>query len=286
MKTLLILVCIPSVFACTIVEGDRILGRDFAAANALFASLDPKVEIAASPIPGVTRVFRGDEIRRVARLNTVALTPPIAEMCFERATESLTPEKLMPALREALALEDTQIEILDFSHAPVPHGMLSFSKTGLSAAGMWRGRVVYDGSRSAPIWAKVHVTVERTWIEAAEPVSSGTLLSAAQLIVRKGPRFPFGPAPIDSVDAAASRKTLRSIRAGEPIFANMLILPRDIERGDTVRVEVKSGGALLEFDGIAQSPARIGESVLIKNPETSRFFQAHVDTKGKVSVTK
>ena len=133
---------------------------------------------------------------------------------------------------------------------------------------------------------KARVTVERSWIEAATPISSGASIDSAQLVIRTGPRFPFSPMPIDSIDSAANHKAARAIRAGEPIFASMLTQPREVEVGDTVHVNVACGGALLEFDAVAQSSAHAGEWVLVKNPENARLFQARVDSKGKVSVIK
>jgi flagella basal body P-ring formation protein FlgA len=286
-KTLLIFLAAP-VFACQVVDTDRIFGRDFAAANSEFATLDQKLSIAAAPIPGVARIFHAEEIARLARAHNIELTSPIADLCFERATEPLTIEKLMPALRTALHIDDAQIEILDFSRSTVPVGTVSFARAGLSTTGVspniWRGHVTYDETRSIPIWVKVKITVERTWIEASETIATGKVIEASQLVIRKGPRFPFGPAPIDAVDLAIAHKTLRAIRAGDPIFAAMLTTPPDVERGDIVRVEVTSGGALLGFDALAQSPAHIGEFVLVRNPENSRYFKARVDGKGKVSV--
>jgi flagella basal body P-ring formation protein FlgA len=273
-------------FACQVVATDRILGSDLATANSAFATLDPKLTIAAAPIPGVSRAFRPEEIARLAKVHNIALTPPIEEFCFERATEPLSVEKLMPALRTALGIDGAQIEILDYSRSNVPHGTLTFAKAGLSTTGMWRGHVTYDVTRSMPIWVKVKITVERTWVEASEPIATGKIIEASQIAIKKGPRFPFGPAPIDTVDLALAHKTLRSIHAGDPIFATMLTTPPAVERGDTVRLQVISGGALLAFDAQAQSPGRIGEFVLLKNPENSRYFKAHVDEKGKVSITK
>lgn len=281
----------PGAWACQIVEGNRILASDLAAADPAFGTLDPKLALVAAPMPGVSRVFRSEEIARLARLNGLTLSSPVAEVCFERATELLTPEKLMPALRAALATGDAQIEILDFSRFGIPRGTLSFSRTGLSSAGssstsLWRGHVTYDQSRTAPVWVRVRITTERTWVEAAEPIPSGKLIEASQIVLKKGPRFPFGLEPLDAIDLAAEHKSLRAIRLGEPIFASMLTKPCEVERGDVVRVEVSSGGAHLEFDAVAQSAARAGESIMVKNPENSGYFRARVDAKGKVSVTK
>ena len=71
-----------------------------------------------------------------------------------------------------------------------------------------------------------------------------------------------------------------------PVFATMLTKPHDVEHGDTVHVMVAIGEARLEFEAVAQSAARVGEHVLIKNPENGKLFQALVEDKGKVAVTK
>jgi flagella basal body P-ring formation protein FlgA len=281
----------PRAWACHIVEGDRILAGDFAGANPAFGTVDSTLAIVAAPAPGVRRVLLPEDIARLARMNGITLPSPPVELCFERATEQLTPEALMPVLRAALALDAVRIEILDFSRFGVPRGTLSFSRTGLASAGLsfvslWRGHVIYDRSRTAPVWVRVRITAERTWVEAAAPIPPGKLIDASQIVLRKGPRFPFGPAPLDALDLALARKPLRAIRQGEPIFASMLTKPPEVERGDVVRVEVSSGRAHLEFDAVAQSAAHAGESVMLRNPENGGYFQARVEAKGKVSVTR
>jgi flagella basal body P-ring formation protein FlgA len=281
----------PCARACQLVEGDHILAGDLAAASPAFGALDSTLPIVAAPAPGVRRVFLPEDVTRLARLNGIVLPLPAVELCFERATEKLTPEALMPVLRAALALDGAQIEILDFSRFGVPRGTLSFSRTGLSPAGLsfaslWRGRIIYDQSRTTPVWVRVHITLERTWVEAASRIPAGKLIETSQIVLRKGPRFPFGPAPLDALELAALHKPLRAIRRGEPIFASMLTKPCEVERGDLVRVEVSSGRAHLEFDAVAQSTAHAGESVLVKNPENGGYFQAHVEAKGKVSVIR
>ncbi len=268
--------------ACIAIDRDRILAGDFPQ----LAAIDPKLEIAPTPIPGVARTFRPDEIAKIARARNVSLAEPGDEVCFLRATAPLTIEKLQPALLAALNLSEAEIQIVDYSRGGVPNGSVSFARSGLSPAGMWRGRLIYDQSKSVPIWVKVRVTVDRAWIEATEEIRSGALIQAGQLTIRKGRRFPFGSMPVDAIELAANQKAVRAIHSGEPIFASMLTRPPQVEVGDRVHVNVSSGGALLEFDAIAQSSARTGDTVLIKNPENNRLFQARVDAKGKVSVIK
>jgi flagella basal body P-ring formation protein FlgA len=272
--------------ACHVVDGPRILGQDVASANSYFGALDPGLLVGASPLPGVQRVLHADELVRLARQNAIAPPTPAGEICFERATELLTGEKLLPVLRNALAIEGLNISIVDFSRYGVPRGTLEFTRAGLSAAGLWRGHVAYDGNRSMAVWVKVRATIDRTWVEAAQPLVSAKAIEAAQLFLRRGARFPFGPTPLSSIDAAAGRLPIRAIKAGEPIFASMLMAPREVERGDKVSVEVISGEARVLFDAAAETAGRLGELVLVRNPQNGKPFQARVDGKDKVAIRK
>jgi flagella basal body P-ring formation protein FlgA len=284
MKRALILFFTASAWACQIVDGDRILGKDLGAANPAFASLDPALDLGATPMAGVRRMFHASLLARLARENSIALAAPIAEVCFERATEPLTAAKLLPALERAVGLAGAKVEILDYSRYGVPRGDLEFTRSGLSASGMWRGRVVYSDRRSAPVWARVRVTTEQTWLEAVQPLTAGAAIQRADLAVRHGPRFPFGPEPVAAVDRAAGLTPVRTIPGGATLFATMLVAPREVERGDKVSVQVSSGGARISFDGTAESSGRAGETVLIRNPANGRLFQGRIQSKGKVVV--
>jgi len=286
MRIFLILAFVVQAFACQPIAGDRIFGRDLAAASPLFSAVDPELVVGPAPLPGVERVLRGEELLRFAQHNNIALSGPAPEVCFERVTEPLTPEKLLPVLRQALDIEGAQIEILDLSRSSVPDGTLHFTRAGLSTAGLWRGVVLFDQNRTTPVWAKVRVSTEQTWIEAAEPLAAGKPVTSSQLRVAKGPRFPFGPAPVASLDLVIGRAPLRSVKTEEPIFASMLVAPREIERGDQVSVEVSIGSAKLLFEATSESAGRTGEMILIRNPQNGRYFQARVDGKDKVSITK
>jgi flagella basal body P-ring formation protein FlgA len=273
-------------WSCQPVDGDHILGKDLAAAHPAFAAIAPDRVIGATPAPGVERVLHSDEVARIARDNNIDISAPAPELCFVRATEPLTADRLLPVLQKALELDAAKIEILDFIRFPVPPGALEFTRAGLSPNGLWRGSVMYAPGRSMQLWAKVSVSTVQTWIEAAVPITPGKTIAADQLILRTGPRFPFGAAPVDSIDFVAARQAVRSIRPGEPIFASMLAVPRDVERGDSITVHVVVGQTELSFSAVAESSGRAGESVLIRNPENGKFFQARIESKGKVLVTK
>ena len=64
------------------------------------------------------------------------------------------------------------------------------------------------------------------------------------------------------------------------------VAPPAVLRGDKVQVTVWSGAVLLRFDAQAESTARPGETVIVRNPENGRRFVARVEEKGKVFIKK
>ncbi len=56
---------------------------------------------------------------------------------------------------------------------------------------------------------------------------------------------------------------------------------REIGRGETVRVEVQSGGVLLAFDAAAESSGHRGEQVTVRNPANGQLFRAVVQGPGR-----
>lgn len=280
------LVFAAQAFACQLIDGDRILGKDVAVASPMFATLNPQLEIGAAPLAGVTRVLRPDEVVRLAKQNNITLDAPAPSICFDRATEPLTAEILLPIVAKALAIDNAKIEILDFSRFGVPHGTFDFPKSGLMPNGLWRGRVLYGENHSVPVWVKARIAVERTWVEAIETLTTGKPIEPSQLILKTGPRFPFDTTLIESLNQVAGRRPVRTIAVGTAIAQTMLTMAHDIERGDKVAVEVKVGGAILDFEATAESSGRTGDSILVKNPENGRSFQAKIQDKGHVLVEK
>lgn len=229
-----------SLFGCATVEGDRIHGSDLAAEEPAFAVLDPSSDLGASPIAGARRTFQTFDLEKLAKEKGVSLDPDQKRtVCFERATLTLTEDLLEAALRDALDARPqtahATLEIADFSRNTLPVGELDFPLDGLSPSGLWRGRLVYGGNRSIPIWARVRVTDATT---------------------------------------------------GKPLAYWRASSGPDVARGETIRVQVVSGGVLLAFESQAESSGHVGEQVTVRNPLGGQRFRGVVEAPGKVIVRK
>lgn len=277
---------------CLTVTGDQILGGDLARAVPALAAIPPNASLAPSPLPGGSRVFSLSELQSLmARFSIVAALPP--EVCFRFATETLNRDRTEEAMRKALRIPDARIELLETSSAPVPVGTVEFTRNNLSAPAtadqrtgeMWRGDILYAVNRRFPIWAKVRVTVPVGRLVAIDALRPGIPIGAAQVRSELMEGFPGPAAGSLTVDRVAGMTPVRSVAAGAEIRADNLTRPNDVNRGDLVRVDVHFGAAHLAMTGRAESAGHIGDTVAVRNPETSKIFQALVEGAGRVIVT-
>jgi flagella basal body P-ring formation protein FlgA len=233
----------------------------------------------------VARVFHIVELRRLAARFHVEAAPA-ADICFERPTAPLNAEKLLAAMRRQLP--DARIEIVETSRAAAPEGEPEFPISGLRptpSGAVWNGFVRYAGARRFFIWAKVKALIPAARVVAAENLKAGHAVELSQLRVETGDGFP-GDAFLSSLTEAAGRIIRRNVPAGTALRPQWLEAAHDVVRGQTVRVEVRSGSARLELDAEAEASASAGQTVPVRNPESKKRFMARVEGPGRVSVGK
>jgi len=268
--------------ACLAVEAprDQIVAADLARALPEWAAVPADTPVAIAPAPGVQRILRFAELRRLgARWGVTG--DPSREVCFVRPVEPVTPERMLEAMRAQLP--DAHIEIVEHSRMPAPAGPLEFPVGGLHS-GYWYGRVNYGAGHRFVVWARVRVTVSVKRIVASADLKPGEPIGRGQLRVESREEYPSTrawPVLIEEVDGRIPR---RPIAAGTAIQKEWLDAPRLVQRGETVKVEVINGGAKLEAEGVAEAAGALGETITVRNPDSKRSFRARVEGPGKVSV--
>jgi flagella basal body P-ring formation protein FlgA len=263
---------------------DHIVAGDLASAMPEFKDAPPDRSLALAPAPGVQRVFRIPELQRLAAMLNVTVAPE-NELCFERRLAPLDPVRLLAAMQRELP--QARIEIIEHSRFQAPDGEIQFPISGLRqtpAAGFWSGAVRYAGARKFAIWARVKVTVAAARVVAAEPLKAGREISASQLRIEMRDEFPSAASHAASIDQLAGRVSRRNVKAGETILTQWTEAVKDVARGDKVRVEVRSGGAVLEFEGKAETAGFAGQTIVILNPASKKRFQARVEGRGRAVV--
>jgi flagella basal body P-ring formation protein FlgA len=273
---------------CVEVEGDRILARDFAASLPGFSRLSPETPLAPAPLPGVRRFFRPFELAALAQRYSVEIDPDAA-LCFDRQSEMLDRDRVLEAMRLALPLPDLQVEIVETSRYPVPRGRLEFRRESLGSPASpsaripveWRGNVIYGDNRSFGVWARVLISAPMPRVVAAEALKKGEAIGAGQVRVETADSFPIATDVAQTVDQVVGRASLRPVSPGTEIHLSQLMVPPDVNRGEMVAVEVRSGAAHVAFTGKAESAGRSGETIVIRNLSSNKVFQARVEGKGR-----
>jgi flagella basal body P-ring formation protein FlgA len=268
---------------CLPVSGERILAGDMARAAPVFAGMAPEAAMDYAPAPGARRMYGAAELARLARRYGLAVEPGM-EACFVRPLETLTRERIAAALRAAMPA--ASIEVVEFSHQPIPPGELHFPVSGLPADRatrsplLWHGVVSASGRDDFPVWAKVRIQVSEKRVTAIETLAPGRPIERAQLRVESYE----GPPGLPDLAQIVGRVPRRPIPPGAVIELQWLDAPADVVRGDLVRVEIRSGQARVLLEGQAQSSGRRGEVVGVRNPANGKIFRATVADRGHVVI--
>jgi len=267
--------------ACLPVNGDRILGRDLAMADPKFSALPPAMQLGYAPVPGVTRIFAVAELQRIARANGIAWNDG-SEVCFEIPTHAPADAEFIDSMRRSLP-SAANLRLIEMGKAAIPPGRIEFPLAGLEplAAGndgvqLWRGFVQYTGTRRIPVWARVSVVLSYAAVIATHDLAANIPIDAAALRVETK-TGPLNRPPVAArVEDVSGRILQQPLKAGSEILLSFLDDPPAVRRGDSVKVEVVSGLAVLRFDAIAQSSAKSGELAELRNPLNGKLFRARI----------
>jgi flagella basal body P-ring formation protein FlgA len=279
------LAILAAVSCLTVSSGsDQILAGDFAAAISGLTVPSPEIPVALAPAPGVQRVFRAAELRRMA-VHFGWSGEPDADICMERPVTPPNPAHFLAAMRKAMPEAD--IAILDYGRQPIPAGEILFLTSGLRpgpAGALWTGYVLYAGTRRFATWARVKVLVSVTHVVARVDLEPGQTITAEQVRAETRMEYPPSMPLLASAAEAVGKWPRTAIHTGTEMRAAMLENARAVVRGDTVTVDVFDGGAHLELKATAEGSGAVGETVPILNPDSHKRFQARVEGIGRVSV--
>jgi flagella basal body P-ring formation protein FlgA len=264
---------------------DQVLAGDLAAAFPEWVAVPPATPLGLAPAPGVQRVFRLPELRRIAERWNVAPVPDRA-VCVTRPVAVSTAGRLLAAMQKEIP--GARIDLLDFSRQPAPDGDLIFPASGLrqtAAGGYWSGYVRYGGSHRFVLWARVKVVVGVVRLVATRDLKPGMVVEAAGVRLETREEVPAAGFAA-AVEEVAGKATRRAIAAGTALRSEWLEPAKVVLRGETVQVEAVRGGARLQMECVAEASGAIGETIPIQNPVSKHRFPARVESKGRVVVTK
>jgi flagella basal body P-ring formation protein FlgA len=136
----------------------------------------------------------------------------------------------------------------------------------------------------APGWT-LYVTVtvaqNEAVVVAARPLPPGQPLTADDLKLATLPVQQFAGRQVyfDPAQLIGATPSM-ALAAGMPLTTDSVQSPIMVKAGQTVAVNVQSGGVQLTLDATAQQTGRIGDTILLTNPTTGRRFTAQVTASG------
>jgi flagella basal body P-ring formation protein FlgA len=267
-------------------HSDYITAGDLAAAVPGFERVAAETQVALAPAPGVRRILYAAESERIAARLKLSLTAP-PNVCFERRVTPLDESAIQAAMHRALP--DAKIAVISYNHSPVPEGELEFPSARLyqtSSGPLWKGFVRYGSNHQYSVWVKVDVQVTATHVVATSPLPPGLPVTLSQVRLETREELPLEGDWAVSVDEIVGRIPRRPIAAGASLPRSWFEAPKEISRGDRIRVDVWSGNAHLEFEGTAEASGAVGQSISVLNPGSKRRFQARVEGPGRASVRR
>ncbi|MEO5331031.1 MAG: flagellar basal body P-ring formation chaperone FlgA [Magnetococcus sp. YQC-5] len=84
------------------------------------------------------------------------------------------------------------------------------------------------------------------------------------------------PSLVQDPSQLIGHSAIRQIQAGKPLQSEWFGTPVVVARGDRVHVTVERGVLSIETVGVAQSAGRIGETIVLENPESRRRYDARI----------
>jgi flagella basal body P-ring formation protein FlgA len=272
---------------CLPVAGDRILGRDLALANPVFAALPVNLTVAYAPAPGTKRVLAQAELARLARANNIQAGNP-DEVCFEIPMREIEDTDVLSSMRRSLAA-DAELSLVELPRTAVPPGRIEFPLSGLEpeigGVRLWRGYVEYGETLRMKIWARVKVCRRVEAVVAATDLPLNVPIVAAHLRVETV-STPIGAEQrvAERIEEVLGRVPKKAVTAGSTIPLAILDTPPAVRRGDAVKVEVRSGRARIQIDAIAESAARTGDMVELRNASSGKRFRARLEDGSKALI--
>ena len=166
---------------------------------------------------------------------------------------------------EIIVLEDLSIErgTKDVSIQPVT---LWPQQTVIAKSQLNPGKPIESGD----IEIAEYVLIAKTTIVNGQVITEDHVESRLEAITS------YGPQPLTEIKEIVGLEATRTIRAGQRLNANDFVAADLVRKNETVRLVITRGALEIKVDTIALENAKIGEQVLLKNPDSGKEIRGIV----------
>jgi flagella basal body P-ring formation protein FlgA len=195
-----------------------------------------------------------------------------------------TPDAVAAAVQQAaqaLAPPDSTLSLGPVSGAQYMQSCTAPLAVTMSGAAPYEQALVHCPAPSWSLYVTVTVAQTEAVVVAARPVAAGAALAAADLMLSRLPVQQFAGRQVFFDPAQLIGATAQmSLASGMVLTQDDVQQPLLVKAGQTVAVQVISGGVLLSLDATADQSGRLGDTILFTNPVSGRRFTAQVTADG------
>jgi len=120
------------------------------------------------------------------------------------------------------------------------------------------------------------VEVAQYVLIAKSTIVNGQVATADMVEARLESVNAYGPKPLLVVEEILGLEATRTIRAGQRLVASDFVAADLVRKNETVRLTIKRGALEITVETIALENAKIGEQVLLRNPDSGREIRGIV----------
>ena len=253
-------------------------------------------DIGPAPAPGARISVEAPQLAAIARQFGVDWEPstPGDRAILERAGRPVARETVIAALRSALgaagAPADADVEVQAFS-APVvateSAAVPSVSQLSYDVgSGLFTALIGVTGDGPAPAETRVsgRVVAMQDVLVPVRTIGAGEVVGAADLRVARIRAARWPSELVRSMEQAVGFSPRRVLLQDQPIAAADLEQPLMVRKGATVRMMLNMPGIALTAEGVALSPAAMGQRLRVLNPNSKMLVDAEATGPGEVRV--
>lgn len=274
---------------CQAIDTEAVVARDVAAIIPAFAQLPADFLLGYVSSTGSQRIFRGDELERIAKNRGLDLHN-LDDVCFVRRMFIPDPAQIRAAMQKTLNLDGAKIEIVSSTQRAVPAGELVFPRSGVQVFSgavsgsevTWQGYVRSGETARFPVSARARISAPMSRVVAVSDLRAGRIIQKDQLRLEIADDSPFDDSSARSIADVAGQLAKSTIPAATPVRKSQIERPMDVARGALVRVDVFEGAAHLSLEALAESSGMKGSFITVRNLSSGREFRAEVAGKDHV----
>lgn len=270
------------------VTGERIFLGDLVdeKAGASFGDLWTRLDISASPRPGMVKTIVGRKL-----IKTIRTAPGFPEgarvvapetVRVRRACQHVPEERIKELLSAGIGQGDAVIRRLTVrGNSDFPMGALSIRLSEQKTDKKMRRldatlEVTVDGKTAGQLNASALIDRYAEVVFLARGVSPGEVLKAADLCLKRVNISMTSNHLLFSMDEAIGKQAKQGLRLGACLNRNQLANPILVQKGDQVKLIVKNGPLSIATTGTAKSSGGVSEQIRVENMASNRIVVGHV----------